>query len=231
MKKLGLVGGTGPESTIIYYKELTSGVQKRLERSVFPHLSIESLSVFEVLDFCAKNDYAGLATYLLNGIQSLAAAGADFAAFTGITPHIVFDEVAEHSPIPIVSMVGTSCRYAANRQYRKIALLGTLPTMNGSFFQKPFEEAGIEVITPSESEKLYIGNKIETELEYGIVRPETQAQLKQIACRLIAEEKAQAIVLGCTELPLAFDGIELDADKMDVMQIHIDALIEQIIGA
>lgn len=229
MKKLGLIGGTGPESTIIYYKRLTSGVQKRLDRDVFPHLVIESLSVFEVLDFCKRKDYTSLTAYLASGVQNLAAAGAEFAAFTGITPHIVYDEVSKESPIPIVSMVQTSCQYTKKKQYSKIALLGTMPTMNEDFFQKPFRQSGIAIITPNQTEKEYIAEKIESELEYGIVKLETQNELKKISARLIEEENAEAIVLGCTELPLAFDEISLPVEKIDVMRVHIDALIEEII--
>jgi len=230
MKKLGLIGGTGPESTVIYYRELTSGVQRRLNRDEFPPLSIESLSVFEVLRFCERRDYDGLAAYLADGIRNLAAAGAELAAFTGITPHIVFDEVAKRSPIPLVSMVETACQYAIQKQYHKIALLGTLPTMQGDFVQKPFRAAGIAVITPNEAERNLIGRKIETELEYGIVKAETRMEFEKIARRLIAEENAEAIVLGCTELPLVFGEMPLPVDKMDVMRIHIDALISEIVA-
>lgn len=229
MKKLGLIGGTGPESTIIYYKKLTSGVQKRLGCDIFPHLAIESLSVFKVLDFCERQNMAGLATYLLNGVRNLAAAGAEAAAFTGITPHIVFERVARLSPIPIISMVETACQYAVSRNYRKIALLGTLPTMNGDFFKKPFRKNGIQVIIPTEAEKAYIGEKIASELEFGVVKQATQARLTKIANRLVEQEQADAVVLGCTELPLVFDSVMLAAEKMDVMRIHIDALIETIL--
>lgn len=71
MNKLGLIGGTGPESTIEYYKGIEYGVQQKSGRSFFPNLTIESLSVFDVLDFCGKQDYAGLTTYLLKGIRNL----------------------------------------------------------------------------------------------------------------------------------------------------------------
>lgn len=229
MRKLGLIGGTGPESTVIYYRELTSGVQKRLNRNMFPYLTIESLSVFDVLDYCNRNDYTGLIAYLTQGVRNLAAAGAEIAAFTGITPHIVYDEVLKRSPIPIISMVQTSCQYAKKKRNNRIALLGTLPTMNGDFFQRPFREDGIKVIVPKEDERQYIGHVIETELEYGIVKSETKHMLKQISLRLIEEEKVEAIVLGCTELPLAFDEISLPVEKMDVMRIHIDTLIDEII--
>ncbi len=228
MNKLGLIGGTGPESTIEYYKGIEYGVQQKSGRSFFPNLTIESLSVFDVLGFCEKQDYAGLTEYLLKGVCNLTAAGAQYAALTGITPHIVFDELSQASPIPLISMVDTARDYAVANDYKKICLLGTLPTMNGAFFQNSFAKRGIEVVTPNAEEKNYIGTKIETELEFGKVLPETQRAFKEIAERIIREEQVQAVVLGCTELPLIFDGAELPVPYIDVMQVHIKALVELI---
>lgn len=228
MNKLGLIGGTGPESTIEYYKGIEYGVQQKSGRSFFPNLTIESLSVFDVLGFCRKRDYAGLTAYLLKGIRNLAAAGAQYAALTGITPHIVFEELSKASPIPLISMVDTARDYAAANGYKKICLLGTLPTMEGTFFQNSFAKRGIEVVTPTAEEKAYIGTKIETELEFGKVLPETQHAFKKIAERIIREEQVQAIALGCTELPLIFDGVELPIPYIDVMQVHINALVDLI---
>lgn len=225
MKKLGLIGGTGPESTLIYYREIEYGVQKKLGGAYFPRLTIESMSVFDVLRFCNKKDYEGLTAYLLDGLNSLHAAGVDIAAFTGITPHIVYTAVAEKSPIPVVSMVETACRYAKENAYMKIGLLGTLPTMQGSFFQDTFSKQGITVVTPHTDEMRYIGEKIETELEYGIVKHDTCKMLASIVNRMVSQEGIQAVVLGCTELPLAFSKMEMQYPVIDVMQIHIEALV------
>mgnify|MGYP004731447613 CR=1 FL=1 len=230
MNKLGLIGGTGSESTIEYYKGIEYGVQQKSGRSFFPNLTIESLSVFDVLGFCGKQDYAGLTAYLLKGIRNLTAAGAQYAALTGITPHIVFEELSKASPIPLVSMVDTARDCAAAHGYKKICLLGTLPTMEGTFFQNSFAKRGIEVVTPNAEEKIYIGTKIETELEYGKVLPETQRAFQEIAERIIREEQVQAVVLGCTELPLIFDGVELPVSYIDVMQVHIRTLIDLILS-
>ena len=229
MKKIGLIGGTGPESTIVYYRRLVYDVQKRAGSACFPNLTIESLSVFDVLNFCEQGNFSGLTQYLLTGIERLAAAGAQYGALTGITPHIVFDELAEASPIPLFSMLDTACSYGTEHQFSKIALFGTLPTMNGTFFQKSFHKAGIQVITPSEDEKNYIGSKIETELEYGKIIPHTREQFCRIANRMISEEGAEAVVLGCTELPLIFEGTRLSVPYMDVMDIHIQALVNLIL--
>ena len=228
MNKIGLIGGIGPESTIEYYKGIEYGVQKKLGCSFFPNLTIESLSAFDVLEFCEKKDYAGLTAYLLNGINNLAAAGAQYGALTGITAHIVFDELSKGSSIPLISMVDSARDYAVAQGYEKICLLGTLPTMDGTFFQSSFEKSGITVITPDEEEKFYIGTKIKTELELGKVLPDTQRAFKEIAERIIREEQVQAIVLGFTELPLIFGGVKLPVPYIDVMQIHIKALVDLI---
>ena len=226
MKKLGLIGGTGPESTVEYYRRIEYGVQERA--GVFPNLVIESRSVFDVLRFCAEKDYAGLAAYLRQGFRCLSDAGADFACLTGITPHIVFDEIAAKSPIPIVSIVETACERAKQKGYSRIALFGTYPTMTGTFFQDTFAAHGIEVVTPTEAEMRYIGEKIETELELARVVPETQKEFCEIAERLVSEEKVQAIVLGCTELPMILNDELLSVPCLDVMQIHIEKLISMI---
>ena len=228
MKKLGLIGGTGPESTIEYYRQIEYAVQEKT--GAFPNLTIESLSVFDVLRFCREADYDGLVDYLIRGFQCLAGAGADFACLTGITPHIVFDRVAAESPIPIVSMVDAACERALELGFTRIALLGTYPTMTGSFFQTSFSRQGVKVITPTEEEMRYIGEKIEAELELATVLPETQKHFVEIAERLVSEEQAEAIVLGCTELPLILNDNLLSVPCLDVMKIHIEKLVSMIVG-
>ena len=227
MKKPGLIGGTGPESTIEYYRQIAYGVQKKT--GCFPDLVIESLSVFDVLDYCDRKDYAGLADYLLKGLHCLSEAGADFACLTGITPHIVFDEISKRSPLPVISMIDTACEKTEKLGYHKIALLGTYPTMKGTFFQKPFEQAGIQVITPDEEEMQYIGGIIETQLELGKMIPETKKRLCAIVKRMVKEEGIQAVVLGCTELPMILNEKVLSMPCLDVVKIHTDQLISMIL--
>ncbi|OOM81666.1 putative amino-acid racemase [Clostridium puniceum] len=229
MKKLGLIGGIGPESTIPYYHDIVYGVQKKVGKSFFPNLNIESLSVFEVFRMCEENDYTALKDYILKGINNLVAGGADFVAMTGNTPHIIFDELKRHSPVPIVSIVETTCNEAKKKSFAKIGLLGTEVTMNGEFFRKPFIKAGISVVVPTEEEKSFIGQKISSELELGIVREETLSTILNIVNRMINEQKVEAIVLGCTELPLLFKGVSLSVPCLDTMQIHIQTLIEMIL--
>ncbi len=176
MKKLGLVGGMGPESTIPYYHDIVYGVQKRVGKDFFPNLSIESVNVFEVLRLCREEKYKELTEYLMKAIQNLINSGADFVEATR-------DEA-----------------FRLNK--RRIGLIGTVFTMTGEFFKKPFQEKGIEIIIPTKEEMEYINEKISSELELGIVKEDTLQGFQKIINRMKEEDRIEAIILGCTELPL-----------------------------
>lgn len=230
MKKLGLIGGVGPESTIPYYHGIVYGVQKKVGRPFFPPLTIESLSSFEVIRMSSRGKKEELTAYLLAGIRNLAAAGADFGALACNTGHMVFEELQEQSPIPLVSIVETACAEAKRLQLTKVGLIGTTATMEGDFFRQPFENAGITVITPEESERNMIAQRITDELELGIVNQETVLAFTYIVHRMTEQAQIQALVLGCTELPLLFKDVELPVPCLDTMQLHIQALIKEVLS-
>lgn len=227
MKKLGLVGGMGPESTIPYYHDIVYGVQKRV--GFFPALTIESVDVFKVLELCKREAYQELSDYLMDAISHLAASGADFAALSANTPHIVFDELQKRSPIPLVSILESTCEEVKRRRISKVGLLGTIFTMEKDFFKIPFIRNQVEIITPHSNEKELINQKISSELELGIVKDKTRAEFIKIINRMKQEDKIQAIILGCTELPLLFKGIESPVECLDTMQIHIQTLVNMIL--
>lgn len=229
MKKLGLIGGIGPESTIPYYHDIVYGVQSQVGEKFFPNLTIESLNVFDVLNMCDRKEYEALTNYLMAAINNLRASGADFIALSGNTPHIVFEELQKRSPIPLVSIIEATCDEAKRRNISKVGLLGTIFTMDGEFFKKPFTNNHIEVVTPTDEEKRFVNQKISQELELGITKEETLSAFLKIVQRMKDENGIQAIVLGCTELPLLFKGVRTPVDCLDTMQIHIQTLVNMII--
>lgn len=229
MKKLGLIGGMGPESTIPYYHDIVYGVQEAIGEQEFPELTIESVNVFKVLNLCGEKKYDELTEYLMRAIDNLAKSGTDFVALSANTPHIVFDRLKEQSPIPLISIVEATCKEAQRRELKKIGLLGTIFTMTGDFFKAPFIQNGIEVIVPTESEMEKINEKISTELELGIVKDETLVAFQQIITRMRDEDGIEAVVLGCTELPLLLNDEVSPVPCLDTMQIHIQEIVETIL--
>lgn len=229
MKKLGLVGGMGPESTIPYYHDIVYGVQNRTGGDFFPPLTIESVNVFEVLRFCREADYDGLTDYLMAAINSLVRSGADLIALTANTPHIVFHRLQEQSRVPLVSIIEAARDEALGLNIHRVGLLGTIFTMTGDFFKAPFCDSGIEIMTPVREEMEFVNDKISSELERGIVKEETQEAFRKIIERMKKDRGIEAILLGCTELPLILNDKVSPVPCLDTMKIHIQALIERIL--
>lgn len=233
MKKLGLVGGMGPESTIPYYHDIVYGVQERVGKGFFPNLTIESVNVFDVLRLCSEHKYDELTDYLMSAINNLVNSGADFVALSANTPHIVFDKLQQKSSVPLISIVEATRDEALRLNMRKVGLMGTIFTMTGEFFKKPFcnnidNSSNIEIVVPTMEEMEFINEKISSELELGIVQEETLKSFQKIIERMKNENGIEAIILGCTELPLLLNDEVSPVPCLDTMKIHVNTLIDII---
>lgn len=226
MKKLGLVGGMGPESTIPYYHDIVYGVKNACGHDYFPELTIESVNLYKVVSLIENREYDVVVEYLAAAVDNLARSGADLAALTANTAHIVFDRLQEISPIPIVSIVESTVEEASRRQYRKVGLLGTIFTMTNGFFIEPFSNAGIEVITPQRDIAEMASNLIYSELERGIVRESTRQTFIDIINEMQRRDHIEAIILGCTELPMLLSENVSPVPCLDTRAIHIRKLVD-----
>src|SRR5690349_10393860 len=142
MKTLGIIGGVGPESTIDYYGRIIARYRERTGDGSYPQFLINSINLKRGLDFMEANNLSGMADYLAGEIDKLARAGATFGLISANTPHIVFDEVASKSPIPLISIVETTCAAAKARKLKRLALFGTRYTMQAAFYPKVFSREG-----------------------------------------------------------------------------------------
>jgi aspartate racemase len=148
MKMLGIIGGLGPESTVDYYQRIIALYRERTGDGSYPEFIINSVDLRKGLDFMDANDLTGMADYLVEAIRKLARAGAEFGLISANTPHIVFEHVASRSSIPLISIVEATCAAAKGRELKRLALLGTRYTMQGSFYSKVFAREGIELLAP-----------------------------------------------------------------------------------
>ncbi|QGU06095.1 putative amino-acid racemase [Corynebacterium occultum] len=229
-RKIGLIGGTGPESTLIYYQRLIKGVQEKLGPEVVAPMVIENLSAFEVFRFLGEDDREGALQYLLAGVRNLQAAGAEFGALTANTTHLVFEQLAELSPIPLISSIDSTVRAVKEGGHGSVALLGTEFTMVNDFLSAPLRDAGVHVAIPDTGEIAFIQQRIAEELELGKVTEDTQRGFQQIVERLIEEEQIELVILACTELPLLFDTMDISVPTLDTIEPHVADLIEAITG-
>src|SRR5436189_3730516 len=122
MKTLGMIGRLGPESTLDYYQRIIALYRERIRDGHYPEFIIVSVDLRKGLDFMEAGDLSGMGDFLLEAIGKLARAGADFGIISANTPHIVFDEVAVRSPIPLISIVEATCAEPETARFIRHAL-------------------------------------------------------------------------------------------------------------
>jgi aspartate racemase len=226
MKTLGIIGGLGPESTVDYYQRIIGRFRERTGDRHYPEVVIVSVDLRKGLDFMDANDLSGMAKYLLEGIDKLARAGADFGIISANTPHIVFDDVAPKSPIPLISIVEATRAAAKAQNLKRLALFGTRYTMQASFYPKVFARDGIDLFVPDLQDRDYIHEKYFSELVPGKFLPETRVALLRIVDRVKATSDIDGVILAGTELPLILrDAEHKGIPFLDTTKIHVEAAV------
>lgn len=127
MKKLGLVGGIGPASTLDYYNDTVSFIHK--QTGTYPRIVIDSINMDTMIDNLSAGKSDEVTEQILCSISSLKAAGADFAAICSNTPHIFFDRIKANSPLPLISITEAAAKYIKEHGFSSVLILGTQFTM------------------------------------------------------------------------------------------------------
>jgi len=229
MKKIGIIGGLGPESTIDYYKGIINAFRRIYSGLASPEIIIYSADVTRLLELAEAKQWDELTEWLLERISALHRAGAQFAAIGSNTPHIVFHEVESRSPVPMLSIVEETCLKAESLGLNILGLMGTKFTMESDFFQKPFHEKGMSVVVPKSDEIQVIHNRLMSEIELGIIKESTRRELLSIVKRMKDEDTIEALILGCTELPQILDKEEYGITFLNTTAIHIDSIVKYCI--
>jgi aspartate racemase len=219
MKTIGIIGGIGPETTIIYYRLLIEAGHTRIV--------IDSVDPEALVPLVLGRRFDAVADYLSTEMARLSAAGADIGLIAANTPHISFQEIRRRSSIPLVSIVEATADHVAARGLRRVALFGTRITMEERFFPEVFSRRGIEIVLPDDSERSYIHDRYMGELFKGIVLPETRSGLLAIVDSMAARDAIEAVILGGTELSLILTGpAHGKIPLIDTTRVHVEAALQ-----
>jgi aspartate racemase len=228
MKRIGIIGGIGPESTVEYYKRIIYGCYNHSNKKNYPQIFINSINMSEMLNYVANNNYENLINLLVNEIHKLEIIGADYIAIASNTPHIVIDEVKNKTTVPIINIVEETCKYVLKNGLKKVLLTGTLFTMQKNIYKTQFDKCNVECTVPDNDKKAIIHKIIFPNLENGIIIEKDKLYFKKICNKIIKENSIDGIVLGCTELPLLINKNDFDICVIDTMEIHIESILEKI---
>ena len=230
MKKIGIVGGLGPASTIDYYREIINMYRTVKGDDVYPEIVIDSVNMGEMVGAIKEGAYDAVAKQLLKSISNLKAAGADFGAIASNSPHIVWDIMKDSFPIPMISITCAVCDYIAGKGYKKVLILATEFTMRNGLYSRVLSESGIDWVLPSDEDITILGNIIYPNLENAIVIYEDKLKMIAIAEKYIKEFGADSVLLGCTEIPLMIKPGDVSVPVINSTEIHIAKICEKLLG-
>ncbi|WP_340111426.1 aspartate/glutamate racemase family protein [Maribellus mangrovi] len=230
MKRIGIIGGLGPEATIDYYKTIINyfNEENKNRQAVYPEIVIYSVDMWKFVGLLNDGKRKEAAKYLADRIVDLENAGADFAVLSANTPHLVFDEVQDRLGIPLISIVESCAKRAKEMKLGRCLLLGTRFTMQNDFYRKVFKDFDIDIFVPDEEQIEFIHSKIFNEMELGIFTEQTKNEFLEIIADLKDKHNVDAVILGCTEFPLLFKEKEyLQLPFLNTTKIHVEAIIEE----
>jgi aspartate racemase len=227
MKILGMIGGTGPESTVEYYRRLIATYHARVSESGAPPIIINSVDNKNLVKWFTAGELARVVDFLAAEIERLARAGADFALIAAVTPHLVFDELQQGARIPLLSIVEATADAATKAGLRRLALFGTRFTMQAALFPEAFERRGMTIVVPNEKEQEFIHEKYMGELFVGAILDETRGVLVDIVETMKQRDNVDGLILGGTELSLILrEPTAAGLPVLDTTQIHVETALE-----
>ena len=199
-KHIGIVACSA-EGAALCYRTICLEGSGLMGKHTHPEVAMHTHTLSEYVKFIEPGDWAGVATLMLSSAENLARAGADFLICPDNTIHQAFELVEHRSPRPWLHIAQEVTMEAKHCHYKKLAVLGTRFLMEGPVYPEKLEAAGLEYRIPGLKERARINQIIFDELVNAQFTPQSLAYFTEVI-RAMKEDGCDAVVLGCTEIPL-----------------------------
>ena len=230
LRTIGVLGGMSWESTAVYYRRLNELVQAELGGVTSATVILHSFDFSRIEALQHAEQWDQLRRILGGAGRALHAAGAEFLLIATNTMHILAQEIEADAGIPVLHIADAVAAEISRGGYGRVALLGTRFTMERAFYAERLTQmSGAECITPEEEERAAIHRIIYGELCAGEIRETSRAAVATLIRRL-EERGAEAVILGCTELPLLVTEDDLSIPALDTTELHVQAAVRRAIG-
>jgi aspartate racemase len=197
---IGIVACSAEGAALCYRTICLEGAEL-LGRHNHPEVSLHTHSLAKYMKFIDPGDWAGVAELMMSSAEKLARAGADFLICPDNTCHQAFDLVERRSPRPWLHIAREVACEAKRNHFKRLAVLGTRYLMEGPVYPQKLKAAGIDYRMPDAPQRERINQIIMDELVNGQFLPRSQAYFTEVI-RTLKDDGCDAVVLGCTEIPL-----------------------------
>lgn len=220
MKKIGLIGGMSWESTVDYYKILNREIKAKLGEPHSAEIIMHSVDFAEIAELQSAGKWDELTVKMIKIAEELETAGAEMILICANTMHQMAPEVQNNIEIPLLHIADAAAEKIEAEAYKKVGLLGTKYTMEGNFYKNRIEEKyDIKVLIPDLDARDLIHQIIYQELVSGILKNESREKFKKII-ESLKEDGAEAVILGCTEIPLLIKAEDSILPILNTTELH-----------
>lgn len=226
MKIIGLIGGMSWESSLEYYRIINEGVKEKLGGLHSAKCLMYSVDFEEIEKLQHQGKWEEATKIMIDVAKRLEQGGADFVVICTNTMHKMAEEMQQNIQIPLLHIADATAEKIKEAGYKKIGLLGTKFTMEENFYKgRLIEKFGMEVIIPDEAERQEVHDVIYKELCLGVIQQKSKDRFK-IIIENLAKKGAEAVILGCTEIPLLIHQDDVSIPLFDTTRIHAESAVE-----
>jgi len=230
MKKIGLIGGTSWVSTIEYYRILNQRINDHFGNNTNPPLWLYNLNQQEIHQLQQAGQWKEIADIILKVATHLQDLGVEALILCANTPHKVVDYLQPKLTIPFLHIADAIGKEIKKHGWQRVGLLGTKFTMTEDFIKgKLARDYQIEVIVPCVATQQEIQRLIENDLSIGTFAPATKTYFQE-SFQQLANMGAEAVILGCTEIPLLLKDTPCSLPTIDSLACHCDLILDFILG-
>jgi aspartate racemase len=210
---IGIVGCSA-EGAALCYRTICVDGARFLGAHAHPEVSLHTHSLADYVTCLEGNDWAGVGELMVSSAEKLARGGAEFLICPDNTIHQAMPFVVPRSPLPWLHIAEVVSSEAAARGFRRMGLLGTRWLVDSEVYPEKLSAAGLDYVRPTTDERAEINRIIMDELVCGIFKPEAVAYFQRTIERM-KRDGCDAVILGCTEIPLIMNGTNSPLPALD----------------
>jgi aspartate racemase len=226
---IGIVACSAEGAALCYRTICVEGAEL-LGPHAHPEVSMHTPSLADYMAHIYRNDWAGVGELMLASAHKLARMGADFLICPDNTIHQALPYVVPRSPLPWLHIAEVAAQHAVEHGYRRIGITGTKWLVDSEVYPEKLAARGLEYVRPSTAEREQCNRIIMDELVRSVFRPEGVAYFQHVIARL-KEQGCDAVVLGCTEIPLIINDGNSPLPTLDSTRLLARAALRRSVQA